>query len=188
VDSPVADPDLCTGPYDRRVDITIRPARPDDLDQIEAVENAADALLIELFHPDRWEPAPSGAARAAMPGFLLVAQIHTGGPIGFVHVIEPDGVAHLEQLAVLPEYGRRGYGRMLVDAAIRTARDRGHDRLTLRTYADVPWNAPFYRTLGFHEENPSIPFHHDLIRTEMSLGLDRYGRRIQMGMNLLQGP
>lgn len=168
--------------------IIIRPVRADELDQIETIENQADALLIEILRPDRWEPAPTGTTRAAAPGFLLVAQTDAGRLVGFVHVIETDGVAHLEQLAVLPEYGRRGYGRMLTSAAMEEARERGYQRLTLRTYADVPWNAPFYRTMGFSEEEPSTPFHQDLIRTENSLGLDRYGQRIQMGMDLLQGP
>lgn len=177
--------------HNRQVAITIRPARPDDLDQIEAIEDAADALLIEALSPDRWDAAPPGAARAAMPGFLLVAQVDadntgTGNLIGFVHVLEIDGLAHLEQLSVLPEHGRRGYGRMLVDAAMGTARDRGHDRLTLRTYADVPWNAPFYRTMGFIEEEPTTTFHRSLVDTEHDL--ERYGRRIQMGRDLAHDP
>ncbi|AXE37238.1 GNAT family N-acetyltransferase [Acidipropionibacterium virtanenii] len=167
--------------------ITIRPVRADELDQIETIENLADALLIGFLEPDRWEPAQPGATRAAMPGFLLVAQAATGHLVGFVHVIEADGLAHLEQVAVLPEYGRRGYGRMLLAAAMNTAHERGHQRLTLRTYADVPWNAPFYRALGFAEEEPTTTFHRSLVRTEQDLGLDRYGQRVQMGIGLARG-
>ncbi|WP_307038108.1 GNAT family N-acetyltransferase [Arthrobacter sp. B3I4] len=124
---------------------------------------------------------PSGASRASEPGYVLVAEAtDTGAVVGFVHVIESDRIAHLEQLSVSPEYSRRGYGRMLIDAAKEEARGRGHNRLTLRTYADIPWNAPFYSQAGFVEEDPSTDFHRELVHVEYSLELARYGRRVQM--------
>jgi GNAT superfamily N-acetyltransferase len=166
------------------VSVHIRPAGPLDLKVIEAIENEADRLLIERLHPDRWEPAPAGASRASEHGYLLVAEVDPRTLVGFVHVLEAEGLAHLEQLSVLPEHGRRGYGRMLVGAAKDEARQRGYAWLTLRTYADVPWNAPFYARAGFVEEDAATPFHRRLIDTEVRLGLDRYGRRIQMATPL----
>lgn len=56
----------------------------------------------------------------------------------------------------------------------------GHHRLTLRTSADVPWNAPFYARLGFVESEPDTPFLRGLVDVELRHGLGRYGRRIQM--------
>lgn len=164
-----------------RVSVSIRPAVPADFDRIEVIENEADQLLVEVLQPEHWHPAPTGASRAADPGFLLVAEAQDGVLIGFVHVLEINGHAHLEQLSVAPEHGRRGYGRMLVDAAKDETRRRGHSRLTLRTFADVPWNGPFYARIGFVEEEASTSFHQTLIETESRIGLDRYGRRIQMG-------
>ena len=96
--------------------------------------------------------------------------------------LEVDGVAHIEQLSVCPTHGRRGYGRMLVEAAKREAAKRSYARLTVRTFADVPWNAPFYRTAGFVEEPPETPFHLALVETERQIGLDAYGRRTQMAV------
>jgi GNAT superfamily N-acetyltransferase len=148
---------------------------------IETIENAADQLLIDRLMPDVWEPAASGESRAAEPGYSLVAEAtDTGTVIGFVHVLETDQIAHLEQLSVLPEHGRRGCGRMLVEAAKAEARDRGHHWMSLRTYADVPWNAPFYARIGFTETEPATDFHRHLVEVEDRLGLSRYGRRIQM--------
>ena len=96
-----------------------------------------------------WRRRRSGAERdARSPGFLLVAG---RPPIGFVHVLLLDGHAHLEQLSVRPEHQRRGIGTTLVRAAMARARQDGHDRLSLCTYRDVPWNGPFYRSLGFTE-------------------------------------
>lgn len=118
------------------------------------------------------------------PGFVLIAAEESGAPVGFVHVLDEDGFAHLEQLSVLPERGRRGYGRALVEAAKSKARHRGHKRMTLRTYADVPWNAPFYARAGFTEEEPATKFHERLVEVEHQRGLDRYGRRVQMGVTL----
>jgi GNAT superfamily N-acetyltransferase len=159
----------------------IRFATAADYAAVESIENAADRLLIDWLLPEQWPPAPSGASRASEPGYVLVAEVtDTGTAVGFVHVIESDKIAHLEQLSVLPEYSRRGYGRMLIDAAKEEARKRRHNRLTLRTYADIPWNAPFYSRAGFAEEAPSTDFHRKLVHVEYSLELARYGRRVQM--------
>lgn len=161
----------------------IRPAAADDLDQLEQIENDADLLFIERFRPEQWWPAPSGAERAASPGFLLVAEAERS-VVGFVHVLEVDGVVHLEQVSVLQAVGRRGLGRALVQAAKTEAARRGHAEMTLRTYADVPWNAPFTATVGFQPSQPATAFHRKLLEVEAGLGLDRYGRRVQMTAEL----
>ncbi|OUE29537.1 hypothetical protein BFL35_14740 [Clavibacter michiganensis] len=48
----------------------------------------------------------------------------------------------------------------------------------------MPWNAPAYARMGFAEEPPATRFHAALVETEARLGLDRLGRRIQMGREL----
>lgn len=172
--------------------LDIRPPRPDELSLLEQIENDADALLRDLLDPPTWWPAPTGAERAAEPGFLLVADV--SGPddegagdgviAGFVHVLELDGHAHLEQLSVSPEHARRGYGRQLVEAAMTYARDRGHDRMSLRTFAGVPWNAPFYERLGFAVTEPRSDFELMLVEAEERMGLGALGPRVQMTAQL----
>ena len=93
--------------------------------------------------------------------------------------------AHLEQLSVLPEHGRRGHGRALVDSAKREARTRGYGRLTLRTFAEIPWNAPFYAGCGFVETRPATVHERELQRAEEQRGLERLGRRVQMTVELV---
>ena len=156
----------------------IRPVTPRDRELLAPLEEAADAVLTDLLRPDRWLPAESGEARAAQPGFILVAEVN-GIVVGFVHVLEIDG-AHLEQLSVHPSHARRGLGRALVIAAQAEAGRRGHERITLRTFRDVAFNAPFYATVGFVESAPSTEFERSLVEVETRLGLDRYGPRIQM--------
>ena len=159
----------------------IRFATEDDLDVLADIEDDADRLFLERFRPEAWSPAPPGRSRAEQPGFLLVAAEWTGAEAaGFAHVLEIDGGAHLEQVAVRRAVARRGVGRALVQAALAEAAHRGHARVTLRTYADVPWNAPFYAGLGFAESEPDTDHLRDLVVEERRHGLERYGRRVQM--------
>lgn len=167
---------------------TIRTALPADAEHLQAIESAADALLVEVLGAWEWPGAEDGTARLAAPGFILIIEDDTThSPVGFVHVLDADGHAHLEQLSVLPSAGRRGHGRSLVRAALREAHERGYSRITLRTYAEVPWNAPFYATCGFLESLPETAFQRALIDAEAELGIDRYGRRVQMTAELDDG-
>lgn len=163
--------------------MVIRLACPRDLGLLEEIENDAAALLIKRFQPEQWWPASSGEERAASPGFILTAA-DGGSAVGFVHVLESAGIAHLEQLSVKRAMARRGLGRALVRAAKAEASRRGCGEMTSRTYADVPWNAPFYATVGFRPSEPATRFHRNLLKIEEDLGLNRYGRRLQMTADL----
>ena len=87
--------------------------------------------------------------RAQREARLLVARTAEARVVGFAHLDWVGGVAHLEELDVDPEHGRRGIGRRLVEAACDWARAQGCSHITLTTFRDVPWNAPFYARLGF---------------------------------------
>lgn len=163
----------------------IRAAVAEDAEVLHTIETQADALLIDSLGAPDWPPACDGGERLASPGFVLVLEdTSSSSPVGFVHVLDADGHAHLEQLSVLPSSGRQGFGRRLVSAALDAARERGYTRMSLRTYAEIPWNAPFYSSCGFLESIPETPFQRGLVDTEASLGLDRYGRRLQMTVEL----
>jgi ribosomal protein S18 acetylase RimI-like enzyme len=148
---------------------------------LQPLEARADAMFEPVFGPLDWDPPQDGAARAAEPGFLLVAG---DPPAGFAHALLIDGAVHLEQLAVEPALGRRGIGTALVEAVCAEAAARGHDRVSLCTYADVPWNAPFYRRLGFREVTLLEPYQERLRDTERRIGLERHGRRVVMERDL----
>jgi N-acetylglutamate synthase-like GNAT family acetyltransferase len=71
-------------------------------------------------------------------------------PVGFAHVeIIERGAAHLAEIDVHPEHGRRGLGTRLVMHVCGWAADAGYESVTLTTFRDVPWNMPFYAKLGF---------------------------------------
>lgn len=131
-------------------------------------------------------PAPTGGERADQPGHLLVGVVG-GEVVGFVHVVLlPDGHdvrAHLEQLSVLPEHGRRGLGTRLVRAAAEEARWDGFEVLSLCTYRDLPWNGPFYERLGFDVVEPTGVLA-EVRAHERALGLDGAGERVAMELRL----
>ncbi|WP_431806318.1 GNAT family N-acetyltransferase [Microbacterium paraoxydans] len=171
--------------------VHIREATARDLASLTAIELAADRLFIERFAAHDWPPPATESERNAHAGFILVAEVSHMPPAnsgagarsqtaGFAHVLDLDGDGHLEQLSVHPDLGRRGIGRRLLEAAVTESAQRSHRRITLRTYADVPWNAPFYAASGFVVSTPDTPFLESLVQVEQDLGLDRYGQRVQM--------
>lgn len=103
-------------------------------------------------------------------------------PVGFadVKVLEPT-VAHLEEIDVHPEHGRRGLGRRLVMAVCAWAASDGYRAVTLTTFRDIRWNMPFYARLGFEVIVPDelSPAWRSVIEDETIRGLDR-ARRVAM--------
>lgn len=69
--------------------------------------------------------------------------------VGFAIVDVIGGCAHIEEVDVAPASGDRGHGSLLVDEVARWARTAGFDAVTLTTFRDVPWNAPWYVRRGF---------------------------------------
>jgi GNAT superfamily N-acetyltransferase len=163
---------------------TTRLALDADLPFLAAIEDAGDALFTERFGELGWPPASSGEERAAEPGILLVAVDDDGTVVGFSHVLDLDGHWHLEQIAVDPAHGRRGIGAALLEATHDELARRGGREVTLRTYADVPWNGPFYAKHGYVELDPTPAYLRPLAETEEQMGLARHGRRIAMVRDL----
>lgn len=127
------------------MDLTIRPMEEADRQRLVEVSLAADRLFDSVglrLPPDD----PALMLRHCSP--VLVA----GRPaVGLAALTVLDGDAHLEQIAVRPDHGRRGIGTALLEAACERARWLGHRRITLTTFRDLPWNAPWYARHGFVE-------------------------------------
>ncbi|MDA0563958.1 GNAT family N-acetyltransferase [Streptomonospora sp. S1-112] len=125
--------------------VPIRPLLPEDVEDVVAVSLAADTLFAEaglVLPPDD----PRAMLREAR--WVLVAH----SPVrGLAALTVLDGAAHLEQLAVHPDHGRRGVGSALLEAACAFARERGFAAMTLTTFRNVGWNAPWYARRGFAE-------------------------------------
>lgn len=81
---------------------------------------------------------------------LWVADAGPAGLVGFAFVTTTNDRAHLEEISVLPEFGRRGIATALVEHIRAWARGGGLRTLSLTTFTTVPWNEPWYLRLGFH--------------------------------------
>lgn len=55
---------------------------------------------------------------------------------------------------VLRAFQGRGIGRALLSTAADWARANDLEALSLTTFRNVPWNAPFYASFGFREWDP----------------------------------
>ena len=82
-------------------------------------------------------------------GTCWVAVEHDDQPVAFLSAELHDDTLHIWELAVRLDRQRSGIGRALLEKAIEHARERRLAALTLTTFRDVIWNAPFYQKLGF---------------------------------------
>jgi GNAT superfamily N-acetyltransferase len=122
---------------------------------------------------------------AQQAGLLWVALESASCPVGFAVASVNGRRVHLEELDVLPEHGRKGVGAALVEAIEDWALSSGYIEMTLTTFCDVPWNAPFYARLGF-EVVSEEELDSELLRRlsdESALGLER-SRRVAMRKSL----
>lgn len=164
-------------------DRTIRPARPDELAELIEIEVAADRLFPLAGYGETPGPASLDELRAALA--LLVSG---DPPVGYARIELVDGRAHLAGLSVRPRFMRQGRGSELVRAACAWAAAHGYPEITLCTFAEVPWNGPFYARLGFAELAELSPGLRALRQTERDLGLDAMGRRVVLIRHTDQEP
>ncbi|MFF2777608.1 GNAT family N-acetyltransferase [Streptomyces sp. NPDC058052] len=140
----------------------IRVAAPAELPLLQSIERAAGepfrTLGMTAIADD--EPLPLDVLegyRAA--GRAWVAVDGTDRPVAYLLADTVDGAAHIEQVSVHPEAARRGVGRALIEHLASAAREEGLTALTLTTFTEVPWNAPYYSRLGFRplaETDPAL--------------------------------
>lgn len=158
--------------------VHVRLATVDDVPEIQAAEVAAGERFREIEDPRvaRCADAPpywtGGLERASVEQRAWVALDDRGSIIGFAVAWEVDGEGHLDELAVTPAHGRRGVGRALVDEVVAWTVARGLPSITLTTFRDVPWNAPYYEKLGFHVVSTLTPALQELVDEQATWGLE----------------
>ncbi len=131
---------------------TIRLARHDELPRLADIERQAGARFATYPFANSMTQVltPPEALREGLDQRRLwVAVTLDDCPVGFALASVVEANAHLDELDVLPEHGRRGLGAALVDTACAWGRENGFRAITLSTFSHVPWNAPFYTRHGF---------------------------------------
>lgn len=132
--------------------ITLTPTTRDDIDALPDVELAAARRFATL--PDlAWIADGPVQDRhmhraCADAGESWVAR-HNAQPVGFILTLPMDDSLFILELSVHPAWQGKGIGRALLATVAEAARHRGFHALTLTTFLQVPWNAPFYTSLGF---------------------------------------
>ncbi|MFI1580583.1 GNAT family N-acetyltransferase [Embleya sp. NPDC020630] len=155
-------------------DAMMRGASVRDLERLREIEVAAgarflDVGMLEIAADEPFSVEELDAYRTG--GRCLVA-----GEPALAYVIWDlvDGAAHIEQVSVHPDGARRGLGRAMID------RVQAHTglALTLTTFRDVAWNAPYYARIGFRALDPAevTPGLAAIRAHEAALGLDRWPR------------
>jgi GNAT superfamily N-acetyltransferase len=173
----VAPPDAAPEPEVE--DVEVRLVGDDDLPLLaEIEERAATVFRVAGFQLPALD-APDYTTVTAR-AILVIGD----PPVGFARLDEVGGLAHLEELDVLPGSMRAGLGTRLVDAACDWAREHGYPAITLITFRDVAWNGPFYAKRGFVETTEVSPGLAALRDHERDIGLDEVGTRVVMRREL----
>jgi GNAT superfamily N-acetyltransferase len=130
----------------------MRAARTDDLPRLQAIEIEAGAAFRTIGMDAVADDAPPSLDTLAgyeRDGRAWVASDSADQPVAYILAGIVDRHAHVDQVTVHPEHARNGVGRGLLDEMARWAVARGLTGMTLTTFRDVPWNAPYYARLGF---------------------------------------
>ena len=128
---------------------TIRYARPDDLAMLPIIERAAAARFRATPYASLADDGLVSTVVDLDHEFVWVVVDPQDQPVGFAIVHLLDTSVYLHELDVHPQHARQGLGRRLIESIVDWARGRGATALTLTTFADVPWNGPYYLRLGF---------------------------------------
>lgn len=169
--------------------IRIELAGREHVPAIPGIELAASAMFPEAdLPPDvRYRVTDEELLlEAQSEARLWVALTDDRTPVGFAMGDIVDGGAHLDEMDVIPEYGRQGIGTRLLRTLIDWARSLGYPTLTLITFRHLPWNAPFYEKMGFvsmvaTEIGGELA---QFLREESKAGID-VEQRVCMKLNLI---
>jgi GNAT superfamily N-acetyltransferase len=161
--------------------VAIRAARATELTALQDIERAAGEMFRAIGMPEiaDYEPWPLdtlAGCRAA--GRLWVVSDLMDRPVGYLMADPVDGCLHVEQVSVHTGSARRGLGRALLEHVATYAVADGVPALTLTTFLNVPWNAPYYARCGFRildaaELTPGLK---EIRAHEAEIGLDRWPR------------
>jgi predicted N-acetyltransferase YhbS len=133
-------------------DYKIRPIRIEELPLLAQIERSAAVLFLDTSYAFVVDAEPlqlDFVRQQFQAGWVWVAVDLYQIVVGYAIAREVDGTLYLQQLDVAPEHGRRGIGSALVEVVCDRAKQQGYQIVSLSTFRDIPWNAPFYFKLGF---------------------------------------
>ncbi len=131
----------------------IRPPSAREVPALRGIERAAGEAFRAVGLPEVADDEPPPlvhleAFRAAGRAWVACVEERPAAYL-VAHVL--DGCAHVEQVSVDPAFAGRRLGAALIDELAAWAHERELPAVTLTTFRDVPWNAPYYARLGFRQ-------------------------------------
>ncbi|MFI6866998.1 GNAT family N-acetyltransferase [Nocardia sp. NPDC050406] len=159
----------------------IRTATIDELPLLQKIEIAAGEPfrsigMLEIAEDD--PPALEVLEQYRRAGRAWVAVDESDSPVAYLISRQADDTEHISQISVHPGFAHRGIGKALIEHLAAIARAEGLPALSLTTFLDVPWNAPYYERLGFRQvpDNELTPDLYKIRAHESEVGLDRWPR------------
>lgn len=132
---------------------SVRKARPEEAFLLPAIEQSAGELFRGLgdlsWIADEDNMSVERHLELIRAGTSWVAAGSDGQPAGFLCAMLLPATLHIVELAVCLESQRQGVGRCLMEHVICWAYSHRLSSITLTTFRDLPWNGPFYCSLGF---------------------------------------
>ncbi|WLD32066.1 GNAT family N-acetyltransferase [Enterobacter cloacae subsp. cloacae] len=168
------------------LNITVRPTRPGDVTALPAIERAAGQRFRD--YPELAWLAEGDVISAeqhldyAERGLSWLA-LANDQPVGFILAELHASSLFIVELSVHLDWQGKGIGRRLIACVADQTRKRGLASLTLTTFRDVPWNAPFYARLGFEMITTLTPELREKREEETAHGL-AYDARCAMRLPL----
>ena len=132
--------------------VVIRVASVEDIAALPSIERAAGSVFRQVGMAAVADDEPLGTSDLLgyqRAGRAWVATDGLDRPVAYLLLDVVDATAHIDQVSVHPDHARRGLGRGLIETAAAWAGVRRMSAVTLTTFRDVPWNAPYYGRLGF---------------------------------------
>jgi GNAT superfamily N-acetyltransferase len=163
--------------------LLVRLATQGDIPALQAIERSATAAFRGTPHP--WVADDGVTGVEAYPPLIVdrtlwVAELGAV-LVGFASATRFPDALHVLELAVHLDHQRKGIGRRLLEVLIGAARAKGLPAVTLTTFHNVAFNAPFYTALGFEIVERPSPRLLAILAAEAQHGLaDRCAMRLAL--------
>lgn len=132
--------------------VTFRFAAPHEAEAVRAIEYEAAQRFVDVGMTGIAAAQPMNLAfvRRKIDASEIVVAVHeVARCVGFVMFAPLATRFYIEELDVLTGWAGHRIGAALIERVEALARAAGVQTLVLSTFREVPWNAPYYRRLGF---------------------------------------
>jgi GNAT superfamily N-acetyltransferase len=132
--------------------VTFRFATPHDAQTVRMIEFEASLrfLSVDMAGIADAPPMSLGLVERKVAAQEIIVAVDADGTFpGFVMFEPQPARIYIQELDVLTSHAGRRIGAALIEQVAQLARSRLLMQLVLSTYREVPWNAPYYRRLGF---------------------------------------